>query len=194
MKLRGIVFDLDGTLVSQELDFEAIRREIGLPRGTPLLEALEKMSGTELLRARDILDRHEQIAAARAELHTGVQQCLEWLESRSMRLGLLSRNSRLSVQTVMERCWLRFDLVVAREDAPFKPNPGGLLKICEFWQVPPAQVLMVGDYLYDLQAGKSAGTCTALITHGRQLPFAEMADFSFPSFEELPELLKKWLE
>jgi phosphoglycolate phosphatase-like HAD superfamily hydrolase len=43
MPIRGVVFDLDGTLVSQELDFEAIRREIGLPTGTPLLEALRQL-------------------------------------------------------------------------------------------------------------------------------------------------------
>jgi phosphoglycolate phosphatase-like HAD superfamily hydrolase len=48
---------------------------------------------------------------------------------------------------------------------------------------------MIGDYLYDLQVGRNAGTRTALVTHGRSLPFAHLADFVFPSFEEMPEAL-----
>ena len=49
-RVRGVVFDLDGTLVVQELDFDAMRREIGLPPGTPLLEALEGMDGPHVQR------------------------------------------------------------------------------------------------------------------------------------------------
>ncbi|HEV3146932.1 MAG TPA: HAD family hydrolase [Gemmataceae bacterium] len=194
MKLRGVVFDLDGTLVSQELNFEAIRQEIGLGSGTPLLEALDTMAGSELQRARQILDRHEEAAAACAVLHAGAKECLEWLKAKGLKLGLLSRNSRRSVFTVLERCGLQLDKVVAREDAPFKPSPHGLWLIGNAWQVPPAEVLMVGDYLYDLQAGRSAGTRTALITHGKEWPFVHLADLTFPSFQELPDLLNGWLE
>src|SRR5262245_5154028 len=194
IKLRGIVFDLDGTLVSQELNFKAIRQEIGLASGAPLLEALDKMAGAELARARQILDRHEKTAAASAVLHAGAKECVEWLESKGLRRGLLSRNSRRSVLTVLDRCGLHFDPIVAREDAPFKPSPHGLWLICEKWKVTPAEILMVGDYLYDLQAGRSAGTRTALITHGKVWPFSHLADLSFPSFQELPELLNSWLE
>ena len=52
---------------------------------------------------------------------------------------------------------------------------------------------MVGDYLYDLQAGKSAGTRTALVTHGRLLPFAPLADVAFASFEDVPDVLREWV-
>ena len=46
-RVRGIIFDMDGTLIVQELDFAAMRREIGLPPDTPLLEALAAMSEAE---------------------------------------------------------------------------------------------------------------------------------------------------
>jgi len=32
----GVVFDMDGTLIAQAIDFDAIRRELGLPFGTAL--------------------------------------------------------------------------------------------------------------------------------------------------------------
>ena len=53
-------------------------------------------------------------------------------------------------------------------------------------------MLMVGDYIYDLQAGRNAGTRTALVTHGKVWEFAHMADWSFASLCELPEMLRDW--
>ena len=186
MKIRGVVFDLDGTLVSQELNFDAIRAQIGLPSGTPLLEALERMTDDDRQRAGAILDEHEGQAVLRAALLPGVVEVLDWLDGRKLKRGLLSRNSRRSVDTVLARYELQFDPALAREDAPFKPNPHGLQQICAAWQFEPAEVLMVGDYLYDLQAGRSAGTRTALLTHGRDWPFAHLADWTLTSLAELP--------
>src|SRR5262245_24511722 len=123
MPIRGVVFDLDGTLVAQEIDFEAIRRELGVPSGTPLLELLESLTEPCRRSAWEIVDRHERKAAARAELHHGVVEFLTWLDARQIRRGVLSRNSRQSVETALQRVGLSFDPVVAREDAPFKPNP-----------------------------------------------------------------------
>lgn len=191
--LRGLIFDLDGTLVIQELDFEAIRREIGLTGGTPLLEALADMEGAAAARAWEILRDHERRAAESARPHAGVVEFLRWLDERGLRRGLLSRNSRQSIQRVLQRCGLHFDTIVAREDAPFKPNPHGIWQICEAWQVLPAEVLMVGDYLFDLQAGRNAGARTALVTHGRQPAFAHLADLTFSTFETLPDALEAWL-
>ena len=127
MRLRGIVFDLDGTLVHQELDFEAMRREIGVPSGTPLLETLAALSEPDRGRAWQILDDHERRAALKAEAFPGVPDLLTGLAQRGLRLGLLSRNSRNSVETVLSRCGLALDPALSREDAPHKPNPHGLL-------------------------------------------------------------------
>ena len=77
VRLRGVVFDLDGTLVVQELDFEAMRREIGLPSGTPLLEAVERMQGARREAALDVLRRHELAAAETARLNPGVAAFLD---------------------------------------------------------------------------------------------------------------------
>jgi HAD superfamily hydrolase (TIGR01549 family) len=194
MTIRGVVFDMDGTLVSQELDFDGIRQEIGLPSGTPLLEGLAKMDKEDRRLADTILDRHECLAAERARVFEGVIEFLEWLDGKSIRKALLTRNSRRSASTVLNRCGLRFDPIVAREDCPPKPNPHGIWQICEAWQVVPADVLMIGDYLYDIEAGRNAGTRTALITHGRKWPFAHLADETFPNFRELPKSWDDWFE
>jgi HAD superfamily hydrolase (TIGR01549 family) len=185
-RVRGVVFDMDGTLVHQALDFEAIRREIGLPTGTPLLEALEQLTPTELTAARAILDRHEHTAAAAAELLPGVGEFLAWLGGRQVRRAVLTRNSRSAAAAALARCGLaeHFDPVVSRDDAPYKPQPEGVWRICAAWGLAPTEVLMLGDYLYDIQVGRRAGTRTALITHGRDWPFATEADVVFANFAE----------
>src|SRR5205085_1814197 len=115
--VRGVVFDLDGTLVVQELDFEAMRREIGLPSGTPLLEALDGMAGAAHAAAVEVLRRHELAAAKTAQLTPGVADFLAWLDERGVRRAVLSRNMREAVEQVLRRCGLSFELILAREDA-----------------------------------------------------------------------------
>jgi HAD superfamily hydrolase (TIGR01509 family) len=132
-------------------------------------------------------------AAETARLTPGVAAFLGRLDARGVRKAVLSRNMREAVGKVLRRCGLAFELVLAREDAPYKPSPEGLWQICAAWGLAPAEVLMVGDYLYDIQAGRRAGTRTALVTHGRDLPFAHLADVAFASFEDLPEALLRRL-
>ena len=130
---------------------------------------------------------------ARRSLNPGVRAFLDWLDERGVRRAVLSRNLREGVEMTLRQCGLCFDLVLGREDAIYKPNPHGLLYICACWGLEPAQVLMVGDYLHDIQAGRNAGTRTALVTHGRTWSWADQADIVFPNFESIPEALRHWI-
>jgi HAD superfamily hydrolase (TIGR01509 family) len=192
-RVRGVVFDLDGTLVVEQLDYDAIRRELGFPSRTPLLEGIAALSETEQAQAHAVLHRHEQAAALTATLNPGVAAFLERLDARGVRRAVFSRNSRAAVAVVLERCGLQFETIVAREDGPHKPDPHGLRQICAIWRLPPNEVLMIGDYLYDVQAGNQAGVRTALVTHGRELPFADQADLTFAGFEAIPAVLIEWI-
>ena len=92
----------------------------------------------------------------------------------------------------MKRVGLTFDPVLAREDAPPKPEPDGILRICAAWGLLPSEILMIGDYIYDVDAGRRAGAQTALVTHGRDWPFAHLANVTFPNFRELPDRWEEW--
>src|SRR5262249_27221937 len=107
MPVLGVVFDMDGTLVSQELDFEGIRREIGVPMGTPLLEALAALAPEQRRRAEIILDQHERQAAEQATLYPGVLEFLDLLTDRGIRRAVLTRNSRWAAETVLRRCFVQ---------------------------------------------------------------------------------------
>lgn len=165
MSYRLVIFDMDGTLTRPTLDFPKIRQALGVPE--PLLESLQALPpGPGRERAYALLAEFEHEAAQASELNAGAREILELLPRRGVASALVTRNSRRSVRTVIEKHALRFDTVVTREDAPAKPRPEPLWLICERLAVPPAQALMVGDHEMDVQAGRNAGMHAALITNG----------------------------
>jgi HAD superfamily hydrolase (TIGR01549 family) len=188
----AVIFDMDGTLTRPYFDFDAIRREIGLPAGTgtPILEALESMTPAERARAEAILHAHEHRAAAESELQEDALHVLETIRAAGIRVGLLTRNSRVCTEMVMTRHGLVFDCVHTREDGPVKPSPDAILRMCAWWGIAPGGVWMVGDYLFDIQAGRAAGTRTALIIGDAPVPeYAEQADVVIRRLAELLPLV-----
>lgn len=167
LPLRAVIFDMDGTLTRPFLDFRAIHAAIGIPE--PLLENMMALPpGPDRSRAFEILERFEDEAADASELNDGALDVLRFLASKSIPSGLLTRNSRRSTERTLAKHGLRFEICVTRDDAPAKPRPEPLWKICEALGVAPAHALMVGDFKFDVLAGQNAGTRTALLTHGKR--------------------------
>jgi HAD superfamily hydrolase (TIGR01509 family) len=190
--IRGVVYDLDGTLVDSGLDFPAIRREMGLPEGVPILEALSEIpQGERLDDCLRILARHEDEAAERATIMPGARELVVHLEAKHIPQAIFTRNSRRCSTRMLARVGLNFSWVLCREDGPPKPHPAGLLKLCEIWHVDPADVLFVGDFLHDINAGRAAGVRTVLFVPGKLPHYAPLADFCISSFAEAERLIDR---
>jgi HAD superfamily hydrolase (TIGR01509 family) len=163
---RAVIFDLDGTLTEPLLDFDLMRAEIGLAPGLPILEQLEQLeAGDPALRARAevVLRRHEREAMDRATLADGCRELLRHLETLKIPTAILTRNIREVVETFQRKFDLRFVAVYTREDGPPKPSPTGVLALCQAMGTDPADTLAVGDYKFDIIAGRRAGCWTALV-------------------------------
>lgn len=190
--IRGVIFDLDGTLLDTGLDFPAIRRDLGLPPDTPILEALAATPpGPELDRLWSIVREHELAGARRAQVYDGVPEFLEWLQGQGIPQAILTRNSRESAELSLARLNWSFAHILTREDAPPKPDPAGLLDICRRWTLPAGEVMFFGDYLYDLQAGRRAGMTTVLYAPGPMPPFAAEADHLLRCYADGPALMER---
>jgi HAD superfamily hydrolase (TIGR01549 family) len=164
--IRAVIFDMDGTLTRPFLDFPKIRKAIGIAE--PLLENMLALPAGPLReRAFAILGRFEEEAAEASELNDGTREVLDFLSGRGVPAALVTRNSRRSTDRVLSKHALSFQVVVTREDAPAKPRPEPLWLICERLGVEPPQALMVGDFKFDIAAGRNAGTRTALLTNGK---------------------------
>jgi HAD superfamily hydrolase (TIGR01509 family) len=187
------IFDMDGTLTVAVHDFDAIRAELGMPLGKPILEELATRPEAE---ARDLLERLGAIElelARRARAADGAVELLQTLANRDARLGILTRNSFENALETLRACGLeRFferACVVGREAAAPKPDPGGIHHLLDAWRAAPQQAVMVGDYRYDLLAGRAAGTATVYVDTRGAFPFAEHADVSVQSLAALTALL-----
>ena len=186
----GILFDMDGVVVEQQLDFPAIKREIFGDTEGFILERMAHMTPEERARADAILERHETAAALGARPMDGIVPFLTWMDARGMRRGLVTRNSRKSVEIVIERLGFPFHAIVTREDAPPKPAPDPVWLGCRQMGLPPPEVLFVGDYEFDMVAGRRAGVSTVLL-RSRTMTSSENADFVVDSLAELRGILER---
>jgi HAD superfamily hydrolase (TIGR01509 family) len=181
---RALLFDMDGTLTEPMLDFPLIKAEMGIG-SRPILEALAEMHETARRRAEIVLQRHEEHAAANSALNPGCEELLGWVREVGIATALITRNSRRSVETVLKRHGMSFDVLVTREDGRHKPHPQPLHFACGHLKISPEEAWMIGDGQYDVEAGIAAGVPTVWVSHGGPRDFAAVP---WRVVEDLPAL------
>lgn len=153
------------------------------------------MDAMEAERCRRILEQFELEGAKNSSIIPGVREFLTYLDSHEIRCAVVTRNRRAMAEMALRRCKLEFGLLISREDGPAKPDPWAIEHVCQCWGFLPEQVVMLGDFRFDVEAGRSAGAKTVFFTRGRNLknlPGLENADFALDSFEQTKQLLD-WL-
>ncbi len=186
---RYWVFDLDGTLTVAVHDFALIRAELGVPPGADILEYLAEVPEQEARLLHDRLQRIELELAGVTVAARGAHALLRRLREQGARLGILTRNTRENARRTLELIGLgeyfENDHILGRDQAIPKPDPEGILRLTRSWGARPTDSVMVGDYLYDLQAGRRAGALTVHVAAGRPFSWPELTDLPVESLEEL---------
>lgn len=170
VQIKAVLFDFDGTLTEPgAIDFIRVKAALNCPVDQPILEFIRAMQGAgERREAMERLNRFEEEAAAQSQPNAGAQEIVLWLKRRAIQLGILTRNSRNSVKSTLENFERievdDFKVIITRDD-PFPPKPSGegVLHAATCLGVKPRELLLVGDYIFDPQAGKAAGARTALL-------------------------------
>jgi len=192
-RIKGVLFDFDGTLtLPGALDFPAIRREMNCPPDIPILEWLETVPAERKPPLMKILESAEEKAAEESLPNVGAEECLLTLRDKGVLLGIITRNSLPSVRVALERFetvrLLDFSTVITRDDSLPKPHPDGVHKACERMGLAASELMVVGDFRFDVIAGKAAGACTVLLTNGRRsvmAPGDPEPDFTVARLEEI---------
>jgi len=193
MSIKAVIFDLDGTITEPYLDFDQIRREIGVdPDAGPLLELMKAMPPARRQRAEQIMHKHEQRAVRESTLNEGAGQTIRRLRQAGMKIGILTRNTRDNASAVLTKHNLHYDAVVGRGDGPVKPDSYGVEYLCELFGVECSEALLVGDYLFDILSAASAGAVSVLLLNQQQSQeFVDEADFVIDRLEEIFEIIHK---
>ena len=199
--VRAVLFDFDGTLtLPGHLDFAEIRRAIGCPPGASLLGYIESLPDAAAReRASEILDRYETEAAERSEEDPDAARIIHFCRARGLRLGIITRNSRRSLERSFEGfssiALEDFEVILTRDDpVEVKPAPDGVLHLCRALGIDPAEAVVVGDFIYDIEAGDRAGAVTVFYDSNPKRSFeAPEADHTIDRLGELESLLSLYL-
>lgn len=191
---RCWVFDLDGTLTLPVHDFGFIRRELAIPDGEDILGHLATLPPDEADRSHQRLDSIERELAAQSVASAGTEELLAYLHGRGARLGIVTRNSRAVAKVTLEAIgvlqYFGPNWILGRTETPPKPDPAGILHLQQQWQAQSDELVMVGDYLYDLQAGRSAGALTVHVSRPDGLRWPDQSDIMVETLAELVEMIE----
>jgi len=158
MIIRAVLFDMDGTIWDAPLDWPTIRREIDVPaNGTPIYTQLMKMEAHERARGINILEAYEEFGAENGVLIDGTDLILSDLHDLNIKCALVTNNTQRSVEKVLSRHPLSFDLVISRDNGLLKPDPRVFLLALEKLGVDPDEAMAIGDAHLDLIASHKAG-------------------------------------
>ena len=187
------IFDMDGTLTLAAHDFPAIKRSLGLDPTRPILEQMAALPESEREALFQRLDTIELAIARSSRIQPGAPEVLGILHAAGARLGILTRNSHANAMETLLQCGLASffpaPFVLGREASAPKPSGDGIRKLLHAWGARPEQAVMVGDFLYDLQAGHDAGTFTVYFDVSGEGEYAAHADLCVTTLFELRDLL-----
>lgn len=185
-KFKGVIFDLDGTVVDSKLDFDLMREEIGIPNNEPILEFLEKQTDQDFInQAMDIVHKHEVKGGQESTLIRDFQNFYDFLKEKKLPTGILTRNSKEVADATISKHNLEFDIVLSRDCCKPKPHPDGLIDIAKKWKIETQNLIYIGDFKFDLETAINANMPNALILNNKNSEFKLMADMTFEFFNEL---------
>jgi len=189
MRLRAVLFDMDGTLLDTAPDFIAICQAMRAARQLPPIDeqrVRDVISGGakamvqaafdlspqapefETLRL-EFLERYQDGCAVHSHLYDGMAQLLADIEQARLIWGVVTNKPLRFAEPIMQQLGLaqRSAILICPDHVTrSKPDPEPLLLACSKLELDPASVLFVGDDLRDIESGRDAGTRTAAVRYG----------------------------
>ena len=158
---------MDGTLTIPKHNFAQIRAILKIPSDVDILTHISTLNHEDQKKAHETLYDWEHEIALRGEASQDARALLKHLHEQGCQLAVLTRNKRdLALITLKAAGLLQYfspEVILGRDCAPPKPDPEGILSICRYWNLEPKDTVMVGDYIYDIEAGKRAGSSTIYV-------------------------------
>ena len=181
MTYNAVLFDLDGTLLDTLDDLADSVNRVLIAQGFPAHPVDEYRyfvgEGARLLVTRALPEAQRDEATIQKSLalfhedygqhwkdktrpYAGIPNMLDALSERGLKLTILSNKPDMFTKQCVAALlpnWT-FDIIFGqREGTPRKPNPAGAIEIARLLNLPPSEVLYLGDTAIDMKTAGGAG-------------------------------------
>ncbi|MBD8688916.1 MULTISPECIES: HAD-IA family hydrolase [unclassified Rhizobium] len=196
--MKLVLFDCDGTLVDSAglihevmartfVHFGHDRPEMSLTKsiiGLTLDIAIARMQGKPHVddeaiamtaHYKSIYGETRAEAGFQEPLFDGITAMIETLAKRDeLLMGAVTGKSRRGLDLIMDTHGFRPHFIVSRtaDDCPSKPHPAMVTECCSQTGIVPADTIVIGDAIYDMQMAKAAGAKAVGVAWG----YASVAD------------------
>jgi len=212
MKVEGIIFDLDGTLVHTIEDIAGAANVLferhGLPQhgieyylnwiGNGAVKFIERAHGKPVGREQlsayvnEFKEIYEKNLHDKSRVYDGVPELLDKLVSLGIQISVLSNKPDNLTKKVVSYYLSEWPLVPVfgqREEVPRKPDPDGAIEIAEMMEIDPERILFVGDSDNDILTAQAAGMIPVGASWGYGRLVNEPVEGDYPMIHKPSELL-----
>lgn len=207
MKLKHLIFDLDGTLIDtegpvigawqlalREYGYEFTKKELLIAMGVPTEEGLRLLNVQVDGHWSERWKRQYRPLVADAGFFPGVSETMDALRTQGFQLGIVTSRNRDEYTEFFGKFRLeeRFPTVILEEDTEkHKPDPEPLYRYLERTGARAAECVYVGDQPTDVQCANRAGILSGLALWNRPELSCSEAAVRFRTPEELPAFALK---
>jgi phosphoglycolate phosphatase len=216
MKIQGVLFDKDGTLIEVNATWVPIYREILkelCATDEAGAEALMQRAGYDPARGKFAAGSLLKGEAFEARVHhmdhgythlvrdkltplMPLEPLLVELRGMGLKLGVATNDSHVSAKAHMAHVGVieHFDDIIAA-DTVAVPKPSGnmIAKFADITGLPAASLAMVGDNHHDMEEARAGGAGLAIAVlsgNAAREDIAHLADYTIESVADLPALLR----
>ena len=178
---KGIIFDLDGTLIQLPVNYDIIQNSLkeffntseNLKPLIPTIIKLSKNDQSKIHTSFNLICKEEILASKNFEIMNDAVEILKFLKSKNLILCLVTMQCRDALEKILQKMEVLdlFDSIISRDDSydRFEQIQNSLKKS----SLESSDVFVVGDRIHDIESAKKAGCIPILKINEieKNLPF-----------------------
>lgn len=186
--------------------FGEMRAALGITKAVDIIDHMNSLPAAEQPAAHAAVQAIERAAMAKQAPQPGLEALMRYLDARAVPKAICTRNFNVPVDHLLGKflAYTTFAPVITRDFDPPKPSPAGILHIAKQWELQrqteaeavasadATGLIMVGDSIDDMTAGRAAGAATVLLVNEANRALAEHAhtDLVISRLDELVDILE----
>jgi HAD superfamily hydrolase (TIGR01509 family) len=189
MNIGAVAFDLDGTIIRTSVAFSPFRKRIGCIEGD-VLNYINSRGKEEREVLYSILDEYELCIQNDCTLNNGFEELIDFLTINKIKTGIITRSTKRHAIAVADKLSIPISTIIGRDTTTPKPSGEPLQLFSSMLNVPLSRMLFVGDFMWDILAGKNAGVKTVFLVKDVVPEFASQADYIIHNLREVIDIIE----